>query len=48
MSRQASFAVQTSYLASQQAFAAEHPWFSVLRLDGRSHVPSLEVPEADG
>jgi pimeloyl-ACP methyl ester carboxylesterase len=33
------------YLAAQQAFAAEHPWFSVLRLDARSHFPSLEVPE---
>jgi pimeloyl-ACP methyl ester carboxylesterase len=34
-----------SYLAAQQAFAAEHPWFSVVRLDARSHFPSLEVPE---
>jgi len=34
-----------SYLVAQQAFAAEHPWFSVLRLEARSHFPSIEVPD---
>ena len=34
-----------SYLAAQQAFAAEHPWFSVRRVAARSHFPSIEVPE---
>lgn len=34
------------YLQAQQAFAAEHGWFSVQRIDGaRSHFPSMEVPE---
>lgn len=33
------------YLAAQQAFAAEHPWFSVRRLEARSHFPMFEVPE---
>jgi pimeloyl-ACP methyl ester carboxylesterase len=34
-----------SYLTAQQAFATEHPWFSILRLEARSHFPSIEVPE---
>src|SRR5438067_13606462 len=33
------------YLAAQEAFAAEHPWFHVRRLPARSHFPMLEVPE---
>ncbi len=33
------------YLAAQEAFAAEHPWFHVRRLSARSHFPMLEVPE---
>jgi pimeloyl-ACP methyl ester carboxylesterase len=33
------------YLAAQQAFAAEHPWFSVRRLDATSHFPCLEAPD---
>lgn len=33
------------YLAAQEAFAAEHPWFSVRRLEARSHFPTFEVPE---
>ncbi len=33
------------YLAAQQAFAAQHPWFQVQRLDTNSHFPTLEVPE---
>jgi pimeloyl-ACP methyl ester carboxylesterase len=32
-------------LAAQQAYAAEHPWFSVARLDAHSHFPMLEVPQ---
>ncbi len=26
-------------------YAATHPWFSVRRLDARSHFPMFEVPE---
>jgi pimeloyl-ACP methyl ester carboxylesterase len=33
-----------AYLAAQQAFAAEHEWFSVRRLYATSHFPCLEVP----
>jgi pimeloyl-ACP methyl ester carboxylesterase len=33
------------YLAAQQAFAAEHPWFHVQRLPAKSHYPMIEVPE---
>lgn len=32
-------------LAAQQAYAETHPWFSVRRLDARSHFPMFEVPE---
>lgn len=32
-----------AYLAAQEAFAAEHPWFAVHRLDARSHFPTIEV-----
>ena len=32
------------YLAAQQRYAAEHPWFQVRRLDATSHFPCLEVP----
>jgi pimeloyl-ACP methyl ester carboxylesterase len=32
------------FLSAQQAYAAAHPWFTVHRLDGRSHFPPLEVP----
>ena len=31
-------------LAAQQEYAAEHPWFSVHRLEARSHFPMFEVP----
>jgi pimeloyl-ACP methyl ester carboxylesterase len=34
------------YLGAQQAFAAAHPWFEVVKLAGQSHFPMLEVPEA--
>jgi pimeloyl-ACP methyl ester carboxylesterase len=33
------------YLEAQRTFAAEHPWFSVRRLEARSHFPMLEVPD---
>jgi pimeloyl-ACP methyl ester carboxylesterase len=32
-------------LAAQREYAATHPWFSVQRLDARSHFPMFEVPE---
>ena len=32
-------------LAAQQEYAATHPWFSVHRLDARSHFPMFEVPD---
>ena len=31
------------YLAAQQTFAAQHPWFSVRRLPARTHFPMFEV-----
>ncbi|MCP9792745.1 alpha/beta hydrolase [Vulcanococcus limneticus Candia 3F8] len=34
-----------AYLAAQQAFAANHPWFSVSKLAARSHFPTLEVAD---
>lgn len=35
-----------AFLAAQQGYAAEHPWFSAHRLDGAlSHFPTVEVPE---
>lgn len=33
------------YLDAQQAFAAEHPWFSVRKLAAQGHFPMLDVPE---
>ncbi|NHA66497.1 alpha/beta fold hydrolase [Phycicoccus flavus] len=32
-------------LTAQQEYAAQRPWFSVERLDARSHVPMFEVPD---
>jgi len=32
-----------SVFSAQQAYAAEHPWFRVDRLDARSHFPMFEV-----
>lgn len=34
-----------AYLAAQESFAAEHAWFAVRRLEGRSHFPTIEVPD---
>ena len=33
------------YLAAQQEFAASHSWFSVQRLNARSHFPMFEMPD---
>lgn len=33
------------YLAAQQGFAASHSWFSVQRLNARSHFPMFEAPD---
>jgi len=33
------------YLAAQEAFAEEHPWFSVRKVEAHSHFPSIEVPD---
>jgi hypothetical protein len=32
------------YRATQEAFAREHPWYSVHRLEGVSQFPTVEVP----
>jgi hypothetical protein len=34
------------YLEHQRRTAAEHPWFSVERLDVRSHFSMIEEPDA--
>lgn len=34
------------YLAAQQSFAIEHAWFSVAKLDARTHFPSIEMPKS--
>ena len=34
------------FLAGQQEFSAANPWFSVKRLDGVTHFPALEIPDA--
>ena len=33
------------YLAAQEAFARDYPWFAVRRVAGVSHFPTLEVPD---
>jgi pimeloyl-ACP methyl ester carboxylesterase len=33
------------YWQAQQSFAAEHPWFSAIRINAVSHFPTLEEPE---
>lgn len=35
-----------AFREAQQAFAAEHPWFRVEKLDAVSHFPVFEVPDA--
>ena len=35
-----------AYLDAQQAFAAEHPWFHVVKLHARTHFPMFETPSA--
>ena len=34
-----------AFLQVQQDFAASHPWFSVQKLQGRSHFPTVEIPD---
>jgi pimeloyl-ACP methyl ester carboxylesterase len=33
------------YLIAQRCFADEHPWYSVIKLDARSHFPMFEAPQ---
>ena len=33
------------YLAAQEGFASQHPWFQVRRLEVHSHFPTIEAPE---
>ncbi|WP_143593652.1 hypothetical protein [Synechococcus sp. 1G10] len=33
------------YLAAHQAFAANHPWFTLSKLDARSHFSTFEVAD---
>jgi hypothetical protein len=35
-----------AFLAGQQAFSAANPWFSARRLNGATHFPALEIPDA--
>ena len=37
--------LDSGWLAAQEAFAAQHPWFQVRRLEVRSHFPTIEAPE---
>jgi pimeloyl-ACP methyl ester carboxylesterase len=32
------------YMVAQKAFASEHPWFTVRRINAQSHFPMTEVP----
>lgn len=34
------------YIEAQRAFAARHPWLSIVRLEAKSHFPMFEVPDA--
>lgn len=34
------------YLSAQQSFAEQHPWFSVVKLNARTHFPMFEIPSA--
>lgn len=36
---------EPAYLMGQKSFADSHPWFQVVKMHGRSHFPSLEVPD---
>jgi pimeloyl-ACP methyl ester carboxylesterase len=36
---------EPGYLAAQQSFAADNPWYSVVKLDARSHFPMFEVAQ---
>jgi len=34
------------FLARQQEFSAANPWFSGRQLNGVTHFPALEIPDA--
>ena len=34
------------YLSLQQGYASDHPWFHVLKLEAKSHFPTIEAPGA--
>ena len=34
------------FLAGQQEFSAANPWFSARQLNGVTHFPALEIPDA--
>jgi pimeloyl-ACP methyl ester carboxylesterase len=34
------------FLTGQQEFSVANPWFSVKRMDGVTHFPALEIPDA--
>jgi len=34
------------FLTGQQEFSAANPWFSAKRMDGVTHFPALEIPDA--
>jgi hypothetical protein len=34
------------FLVGQQEFSAANPWFSARRLNGVTHFPALEIPDA--
>jgi hypothetical protein len=34
------------FLTGQQEFSAANPWFSTERMDGVTHFPALEIPDA--
>jgi len=36
----------SGFLAAQNEFSAANPWFSARRLDGVTHFPALEIPDA--
>jgi pimeloyl-ACP methyl ester carboxylesterase len=36
---------EPDYLAAQRTFADDNPWYSVVKLNARSHFPMFEVPQ---
>ncbi len=37
---------EEEFQAAQERFSKKHPWFASKRLDGKTHFPPLETPEA--